>query len=594
MLAILILSYPVTNAGSVGFEEHFCLEATCLQAKFTVHVSVEQVTPVKLIVNCPKSPSQVNEVVMYRYDTSPGSALAEGPFTVEAKAFVTSRDFRKLLPGPQSAATVEFDQALKKLAGLVCPIAAVRPTPVTKAIPAYRNNKDYSYRCSPTESSGPHTVAVSEAKRGVYPFWTGKPAAVSFSEADANYVPRYFNGIELYNKPWWSRGGYADANFISKSNDYDKKSDSGGPTLKRFSNSEIGALNGFGLAPSPQFNKSGFFKLRFDGKFPLNPCGRTGVIGRGTLGQWGPQFAADPIITKTVDIDGKESVVVLMITRKEVNENNKPYLAIPGGILDRVKKSGIASAESAAKAGERELFEETGIDIDVFTKDALTLYKGYSDDLRNTDNAWMETTVIWRDIVPDMELIEAFRGICPFDNGAQPTEKAIARCVRERLNLAKHFVKTYKSLVGETPPSGQILGCFTGGLTEGTIEMKNVAKLHTSVFSNSTIKTCKEAGESLGFSSNSLGNPKTLSDLDAINAMLLKVGSNAGSTKFKDTLVYYSEETDLITHDTAEGISARRWIPLDNLVAEENSNRLWASHALFIKELKERIYPRQH
>jgi len=31
---------------------------------------------------------------------------------------------------------------------------------------------------------------------------------------------------------------------------------------------------------------------------PINPFGRTGLIGRGLLGRWGPNHAADPIVTK--------------------------------------------------------------------------------------------------------------------------------------------------------------------------------------------------------------------------------------------------------------------------------------------------------
>ena len=63
-------------------------------------------------------------------------------------------------------------------------------------------------------------------------------------------------------------------------------------------------------------------------------------------------------------------------------------------------------SESASGAAERELYEETGIDIDVFTPDAKDIYIRYSDDLRNTDNAWMETTVTWRHIAPDDELVK--------------------------------------------------------------------------------------------------------------------------------------------------------------------------------------------
>ncbi len=37
----------------------------------------------------------------------------------------------------------------------------------------------------------------------------------------------------------------------------------------------------------------------FDNKGrPINPVGRTGVTGRGQLGKWGPNHAADPIVTR--------------------------------------------------------------------------------------------------------------------------------------------------------------------------------------------------------------------------------------------------------------------------------------------------------
>lgn len=42
------------------------------------------------------------------------------------------------------------------------------------------------------------------------------------------------------------------------------------------------------------------YKLDED-KRPLNPMGRTGLCGRGNLGRWGPNHAADPIISRFVD-----------------------------------------------------------------------------------------------------------------------------------------------------------------------------------------------------------------------------------------------------------------------------------------------------
>lgn len=32
--------------------------------------------------------------------------------------------------------------------------------------------------------------------------------------------------------------------------------------------------------------------------YPLNPVGRTGMSGRGVLGRWGPNHAADPVVTR--------------------------------------------------------------------------------------------------------------------------------------------------------------------------------------------------------------------------------------------------------------------------------------------------------
>lgn len=33
-------------------------------------------------------------------------------------------------------------------------------------------------------------------------------------------------------------------------------------------------------------------------KYPLNPRGRTGLRGRGRLGRWGPNHAADAVLTR--------------------------------------------------------------------------------------------------------------------------------------------------------------------------------------------------------------------------------------------------------------------------------------------------------
>lgn len=46
-------------------------------------------------------------------------------------------------------------------------------------------------------------------------------------------------------------------------------------------------------------------------KRPLNPEGRTGLKGRGVLGRWGPNHAADPIVTRWKVSDGIKQIDAL-------------------------------------------------------------------------------------------------------------------------------------------------------------------------------------------------------------------------------------------------------------------------------------------
>ena len=69
--------------------------------------------------------------------------------------------------------------------------------------------------------------------------------------------------------------------------------------------------------------------------YPQNPVGRTGITGRGLLGRWGPNHAADPIVSRwKLDEDGdpvlhpktnKKILQFVAIERLDTNE-----WAIPG------------------------------------------------------------------------------------------------------------------------------------------------------------------------------------------------------------------------------------------------------------------------
>ena len=118
--------------------------------------------------------------------------------------------------------------------------------------------------------------------------------------------------------------------------------------------------------------------IRHDGGSgePLNPKGRTGICGRGGLYLWGPNHAADLLLTR-FNAETK-SLEALLIQRKS------GQWAIPGGMLD--------PGESALQAAVRELKEEAGISTTPPQR-MWELHRGYVDDPRNTDNAWMETVV---------------------------------------------------------------------------------------------------------------------------------------------------------------------------------------------------------
>lgn len=96
----------------------------------------------------------------------------------------------------------------------------------------------------------------------------------SFSFDD--YHPQEYTSPVLKNKPWADPDA-SDDNFKPNWNNLD------------------GSVN----------RKSYEGKYVILNKRPLNPRGRTGISGRGVLGKWGPNHAADPIVTRWKLIDGE-------------------------------------------------------------------------------------------------------------------------------------------------------------------------------------------------------------------------------------------------------------------------------------------------
>lgn len=124
----------------------------------------------------------------------------------------------------------------------------------------------------------------------------------------------------------------------------------------------------------------------------MNPVGRTGIKGRGLLGRWGPNHAADPIVSRWKKNSNKSILQFVGIQRKDTGE-----WAIPGGMVDPGEKITTTLRrefmEEALNSMEKNSFELKHIEkkISDFFDKGVEIYKGYVDDPRNTDNAWMET-----------------------------------------------------------------------------------------------------------------------------------------------------------------------------------------------------------
>lgn len=140
---------------------------------------------------------------------------------------------------------------------------------------------------------------------------------------------------------------------------------------------------------------------------PLNPRGRTGMTERGLLGRFGPNHAADPVVARfkrsdangkiVLDANGKQQIEFVAIKRKDNGQ-----WAIPGGMVEPGDTVSLTLkkefGEEALNTLEMSPEDKTSALSNIATlfapKNAVVIYRGYVDDPRNTDNAWMETVVM--------------------------------------------------------------------------------------------------------------------------------------------------------------------------------------------------------
>jgi ADP-ribose pyrophosphatase len=226
-----------------------------------------------------------------------------------------------------------------------------------------------------TAAGLPHTAARSQANPQYPPRFPVPDIAVPFTVALPGYTPtRFTAGPVLANDAHVTRGGWADPLDFS-------------------------ALSVDVWAARRSFE--GPIVIGTDGR-PRNPRGRTGMCERGLLGKWGPNHAADPIVTRFLPEEEPDlppgggrcrgRLQVVAIKRRDCGA-----WALPGGMVD--------VGESVSVTVRREFAEEAGhhladpvlharfeqLSARLFSSGQV-VYRGYVDDPRNTDNAWMETT----------------------------------------------------------------------------------------------------------------------------------------------------------------------------------------------------------
>uniref|UniRef100_A0A2K6C635 ADP-ribose pyrophosphatase, mitochondrial n=1 Tax=Macaca nemestrina TaxID=9545 RepID=A0A2K6C635_MACNE len=240
-------------------------------------------------------------------------------------------------------------------------------------------------------------------------------AAVSLSVALASVTVKSpgCRGIPAFRNSFSSCWFHLNTNVMSgsngsKENSHNKARTSPYPGSKversQVPNEKV--ANKTALAGSKTFREDGHVERKSKNGLYENPAGRTGLVGRGLLGRWGPNHAADPIITRWKKdssgnkimhpVSGKHILQFVAIKRKDCGE-----WAIPGGMVDPGEKISATLkrefGEEALNSLQKTSAEKREIEEKLhklFSQDHLLIYKGYVDDPRNTDNAWMETEAV--------------------------------------------------------------------------------------------------------------------------------------------------------------------------------------------------------
>ncbi|XP_053513658.1 transient receptor potential cation channel subfamily M member 2 isoform X7 [Artibeus jamaicensis] len=183
--------------------------------------------------------------------------------------------------------------------------------------------------------------------------------------------------------PWGTEFLIYDPPFYSADRKDKDLVDPMGNTLDPLSRITYNAVDG----PTDRRSYHGSYMVR-DG-LPLNPMGRTGLRGRGSLSCFGPNHTLQPVVTRwRRNQDGAicrrsiKKVLEVLVVKHVLSE----HWALPGGSRE--------PGEVLPRKLKQVLQKEFWPSFESLLTQGTEVYKGYVDDPRNTDNAWIETVAI--------------------------------------------------------------------------------------------------------------------------------------------------------------------------------------------------------